>query len=118
MGTVFVRGLSIQTIVGIHPAERTTPQQVLISFELVTDTGKAAASDNIADAVDYDGASQRISELVIARQFQLLETMAEEIAALLLAAYPLSAVAVEVQKPAALSNANSVGVRIERTASD
>jgi dihydroneopterin aldolase len=114
MDVVFVTNLAVETIIGIHPEERTTPQQVLISFELHTDTHTAAQSDDIADAVDYDGASQRITELVSASRFQLIETMAERIAALLLEAYPVNAVSVEVRKPAALSTADTVGVRIER----
>ncbi len=117
MDVVFVSNLAVETIIGIHPQERTTPQEVLISFELQADTRKAAQSDDIADALDYAGASQRIIELVTNSRFRLIETMAERIAELLLEAYPLSAVAVEVRKPAALSSAETVGVRIERQGS-
>ena len=114
MDTVFVTNLAVQTIVGIHPEERTTPQQVLISFELHTDTAKPARSDDISDALDYQGAAQRITELVTAGRFQLIETMAERIAAALLEAYPVPRVVVEVRKPGALHDAETVGVRIER----
>jgi len=114
MDTVFVTNLAVQTIVGIHPEERTTPQQVLISFELQADTAKAAGSDDISDALDYHGAAQRITELVTAGRFQLIETMAERIAAALLEAYAITRVVVEVRKPAALGDAETVGVRIQR----
>jgi dihydroneopterin aldolase len=114
LDTLFVTNLELDAIIGIHPHERTTPQRLLISFELMADTRKAAASDDIADAVDYDDATQRIADLTRAGQFQLIETLAAEIAALLLAHYPIRAAAVEVRKPAAVANAETVGVRIER----
>lgn len=115
MDMVFVTNLSVETIIGILPHERINPRQVLISFELHTDTSTAAGSDDIADAVDYAGASKRIIELITASRFQLIETLAERVAQLLLDTYPVNTVVVEVRKPAALSDAESVGVRIERT---
>jgi dihydroneopterin aldolase len=115
MDAVYVTNLDLQTIIGVNPEERTTPQQVLISFTLLGDIRPAAAADDIGDAVDYDDAALRITELVSASRFQLIETMAEQIAMLLLAEYPVDSVAVEVRKPAALANAETVGVRIERS---
>lgn len=116
MDEVFVTNLALQAIVGIHPHERTNPQPVLISFALVVDVRTAARSDDIVAAVDYASAARRIAELVGASRFQLIETMAEHIATLLLAEFPVHRVKVEVRKPAALDNAETVGVRIERSA--
>lgn len=115
MDVVFVTDLALEAIIGIHPEERTTAQPVRISFSLQTDTRNAAGSDDIADAVDYEGACTRVAELVAASRFQLIETMAERIARLLLAEYPVSHVSVEVCKPDALQDAQTVGVRIERS---
>ena len=115
MDTLFVTNLCVEAIIGIHPHERANTQQILISFEVFGDTRKAAASDNIADAVDYHAASERITELVSASRFQLIESLAERIANLLLAEYPVSRVAVEVRKPAAVGQAETVGLRIERS---
>jgi len=116
MDEVFVTNLALQAIVGIHPEERTNPQPVLVSFTLYADTREAARADRITAAVDYETAARQITELVMASRFQLIETMAERIAELLLAEYPVRRVAVEVRKPTALSNAEAVGVRIERSA--
>ena len=115
MDVVFVTNLALEAIIGIHPEERTTAQPVAISFALQTDTRNAARSDDIVDAVDYEGACMRIAQLVSASHFQLIETMADQIAGLLLAEYPVSHVSVEVCKPDALDNAQTVGVRIERS---
>lgn len=112
--TVFIRNLAVQTIIGIHPHERTTPQTVLISLELETETTTAAAYDDIASALDYDVLAQRVTEFVSQAEFQLIETLAESLAALVLENLPVAQVLVEVQKPGAISNAETVGVRIQR----
>ncbi len=116
MDEVFVTDLTLQAIIGIHPEERSNPQPVLVSFTFYADTREAARADRITAAVDYEAAARQITELVTASRFQLIETMAERIAALLLADYPIQRVAVEVRKPTALRNADAVGVRIERSA--
>ena len=112
--TIFIRNLAIETIIGIHRAERTTPQTVLVSLELETETTTAAAYDDIDNALDYDVLAQRVSEFVSQSEFQLIETLIESIAALVLDDSRVAQVSVEVQKPEAIANAETVGVRIQR----
>jgi dihydroneopterin aldolase len=113
--SVFVRSLVVHAILGIHPHERVTPQPIRISFELGADIRRAAASDDIADALDYAGAAARVAEVTRNGQFQLAETLAEHLAAMLLAEFPADRVRVEIEKPDALEDAAGVGVRIERS---
>jgi len=112
--TIFIRNLVIQTIIGIHPAERTTLQTVLVSLELETATTTAAACDDIVNALDYERLAQRVREFVSQAEFQLIETLAERLAALVLEDSSVMLVSVEVQKPAAIPDAETVGVRIQR----
>lgn len=85
-----------------------------ISFAMAVDTRRAAATDDIRDALDYARAAERVSELTRNGQYRLAETLAEQIAALLLAEFAADRVRVEVEKPEALADAASVGVSIER----
>ncbi len=110
--TIFIRNLVVQTIIGIHPQERTTPQTVLISLELETAT--AASYDDIVNTLDYDELSQRVGKFVSRAEFHLIETLAENIAALVLEDARVMQVSVELQKPGAIANAETVGVRIQR----
>ena len=112
--TIFIRNLVIQTIIGVHPTERTTPQTVLVSLELATATATAAAHDDIVNALDYERLAQRVREFVSQAEFQLIETLAERLAALVLEDSNVMLVSVEVQKPAAIPDAETVGVRIQR----
>jgi 7,8-dihydroneopterin aldolase/epimerase/oxygenase len=112
--TVFVRGLTVTAIIGIHPEERVTPQPVRISFAMTADATAAAREDRIEHALDYARACERVTALTVEGRFQLVETLAERIAALLLDEFPTQRVRVEVEKPEAIEAADSVGVSIER----
>ena len=114
MDTVFVRSLTIHAILGVNPEERDNPQPVRVSFAMATDASRAAREDNIAHAVDYDAAARRVAALTVEGRFKLVETLAEHIAQLLLHEFPIQRVRVEVEKPAAIAEADSVGVTIER----
>ena len=112
--TLFIRYLVIQTIIWIHPAQRTTHQTVVVSLQLETETTTAAAHDDIVNALDYERLAQRVREFVSQAEFQLIETLAERLAVLVLEDLRVMLVSVEVQKPGAIPNAETVGVRIQR----
>ncbi|MBP7777578.1 MAG: dihydroneopterin aldolase [Acidobacteria bacterium] len=114
-GTTGLKDLRVDCIVGIYPHERAATQTVMLDIELDYDFAAPAASDAIADAVDYDGVAAGVTGLLQARQFQLIETMAEQAAALLLTQVPVAtAVRIEVRKPAAVPAAACSFVRVER----
>jgi dihydroneopterin aldolase len=118
IGTTGLKSLRIDCIVGIYERERQTPQTVVVDVELEYDFTAPASSDAIGDAVDYDAVARRLTELVQARAFQLIETMAEEGAAMLLARLPqVRTVRLEIRKPAAVPAAACSFVRVERTRS-
>src|SRR5579862_2016015 len=116
IGTTGLKELRIDCIVGIHEHERRARQPILMDLELDYDFAPAARADAIGDAVDYDRVAGAVAELVERRQFQLIETMAEEVAALLLAqSAVVRAVRVEIRKPEAVPAAGCSFVRLERT---
>ncbi|MEZ5417391.1 MAG: dihydroneopterin aldolase [Vicinamibacterales bacterium] len=114
-GTTGLKDLRVECIVGIHPHERVTAQPVHLDIEIDYDFAPAAASDAIADAIDYDAVARGVTGLLQASKFQLIETMAERAAALVLTQAPAaSAVRVEVRKPAAVPAAACSFARVER----
>lgn len=115
-GTTGIRQLQVDCIVGIYPHERTHEQAVLLDVEIDYDFALAAGSDAIADVVDYDAVVSSLTRLIRERQFQLIETMAEASAALLLGQVAAAtAVRIEIRKPAAVPRAQHSFVRVERT---
>ena len=116
IGTTGLRQLRIDCIVGIYPHERSETQPVFLDIELDYDFARAAASDAIPDAVDYDDVAASVTALAQAGRFQLIETMAEATAAMLLdRVAAVQVVRLEIRKPAAVPAADASFVRVERT---
>jgi dihydroneopterin aldolase len=116
MDVVFIRALKIETIIGVHAWERKLAQAVLLDLELGTDVPRAAQSDAVADALDYEQVAARAATFVKAGEFHLIETLAERTAEMLMKEFGAAWVKLTVHKPGALKDAAEVGIRIERGA--
>ncbi len=114
MDTIFLRDLRIKTIVGIWEWERRMPQVVSIDLDMGTDIQRAARSDQINDTLDYKAVTRRVKALVAGSSFNLIETMAEQIATLIVDEFAVPWVRVAVHKPWAIRGSRDVGVVIER----
>ena len=110
-------GLTVRGYHGVLAHERTDGQDFRIDVSLAVDTAPAAASDDLADTVDYGGLAARLAEVVAGEPVNLIETLAERLAAVCLADLRVSAAIVTVHKPSApipLAFAD-VAVTIRRT---
>ncbi|MFI5345353.1 MAG: dihydroneopterin aldolase [Elusimicrobiota bacterium] len=109
-------GVSCRCKVGVPPAERRRRQAILIDAALETDAAPAAARDDFRRAVDYQAVEAAIRAEAESREYALIETMAERVAAAVLRTQPLvSAVTVAVRKsPAAMPKTREVVVEIRR----
>ncbi|MET0066291.1 MAG: dihydroneopterin aldolase [Candidatus Thiodiazotropha sp.] len=114
MDIVFIRDLRIDTVIGIYDWEREIRQTVVFDLEMGTDIAKAARSDAIEDTLDYKAVSKRLVEFVRASEFQLVETLAERCAAIVLEEFQVPWVRLTLNKVGAVSAARDVGVIIER----
>jgi dihydroneopterin aldolase len=113
--TIFLRDLRVETVIGIWDWERKVRQIVSIDLELAADIRQAAATDNIDDALNYKAVAKRVQQFVGESSFQLVETLAEKIATLILDEFPVPSVQVRVNKPGAIRGARDVGVLIRRS---
>ena len=111
---VFIENLKVPASIGVWEWEHRIKQNLIFDIELGCDFAKAAASDEIDDAVSYKDVSMRINEFVSGSKFGLLETVAEKVAELILAEFAVSWCKVKVSKPRAVEMAHNVGVVIER----
>ncbi|MCO5762923.1 MAG: dihydroneopterin aldolase [Gammaproteobacteria bacterium] len=114
MDIVFLRGLRIETTIGIYDWEKQIKQPVILDLEMGADVAKGAASDRIEDALDYKRVAKRLKEFVAASRFELVETLAERCAALLREEFGIPWLRLSVNKIGAVSDATDVGVIIER----
>tara|TARA_Y100001934_G_scaffold257677_1_gene327039 strand:- start:381 stop:746 length:366 start_codon:yes stop_codon:yes gene_type:complete len=114
-GNIGLRALSFQCIIGIHPHERETPQRIELDLEVGQDFAAAAASDDVQHTSDYALMAELLEELARERQYQLLETYAEEAACLLFERFAaISSIRMEIRKPQAVPAAAASFVNIER----
>ncbi|MDV2857635.1 MULTISPECIES: dihydroneopterin aldolase [Oceanimonas] len=114
MDKVFVQGLEVLTTIGVYEWEKGIRQKIRFDLEMGYDNRPAAAGDDISKALDYAALSSKVTAYAEQHQVELVETMAEQVASLILAEFPVLSVKVRLTKPAAVANAAGVGVEIER----
>jgi len=114
MDKIFLDALRIETIIGIWDWERKIRQTVIVDLEMSADIAKAAASDEVEDTLNYKKVAKRVQQFVGESSFQLVETLAERIAAIIRDEFGVAWVRVRVHKPGAIRGSKDVGVEIER----
>jgi dihydroneopterin aldolase len=111
--TITLADLEVRYRVGVPDAERAEPQRLLLTVEMRRDFTRAAASDDLRETIDYYAVSRRLLALGEGRSWKLIETLAADIAALVLADFGAEAVTVEVKK-FIIPEARHVSVRVTR----
>jgi dihydroneopterin aldolase len=114
MDIIFLHELKVDTVIGIWEWERKIRQTVVIDLDMSADIRKAAASDSVDDTLNYKLVAKRVQQFVSDSSFQLVETLAEKIAAIVLDEFDVTWVRVRVNKPGAIRGSRDVGVLIER----
>lgn len=118
MDKVFIRGLEVRTVIGIHGWEQQAPRPLILDLEMGAETREAASSDHIRDAVDYAAVAQTAVQFGKESRMQLLETFAERLARKLFELYPIQTLRLRIDKPGAVPGLQSVGVEIQRERQD
>jgi len=114
MDIVFIRQLRLDVLIGVYEHERHAPQSLFLDLEMAADVARAAASDEVEDALDYDAVSRTLAEYAESTDFRLLESLAEGCAELVMSRFPVVWLRLTLHKPQALENAQAAGVVIER----
>jgi dihydroneopterin aldolase len=113
VGTVYIKGLRAQAVIGVYEWERHVRQTLVIDLEMASDTARAAATDDIADALDYAAIARQVLDLAEHSTFQLVESLAHAIAQLIAQQFAVPWLRVRISKPGAVAEAEDVGVVIE-----
>ena len=114
MDIIYLRDLRIDTIIGIYDWERRMKQTVIIDLEMGTDIRKAASSDNIEDTLNYKAVAKRLFNYVGESDFELVETLAEKIAEIIMDEFNIPWLRLSLNKKGAVRGVRDVGVIIER----
>ena len=114
MDIVYIRDLRIETVIGIYDWEREVRQTVSLDLEMATDIRKAAQSDSIEDTLNYKAVAKRLIQFIGDSQFQLVETMSERCASIVLEEFDVPWLRLRLSKPGAVRGSRDVGIIIER----
>ncbi len=114
MDIVYLTDLRIETVIGVFDWERQVPQLLVFDLELGTDIRKAASTDDLAHTVDYKAVAKRVRAFCDQNQPLLVETLAEQLAAILLSEFSLPWLRMRINKRGAVTGVRDVGVIIER----
>ena len=114
---ILLRGVHLDCHIGVPAEERARPQELVLDVDLTFDLRAAGRSDNFADTVDYAAVRDVMERMAGQKPYALVESLAESVAAEILASFPVESVRVLVRKPAALAQmrVDWPGVEIVRT---
>ena len=113
---IHIRDLLVRAVIGVYPEERREKQDLIVNITLYADLSRASRTDKLDDTVDYKQIKKEILKVSESSEYQLIESLAERIAQIVLA-HGVDRVDVTVDKPGALRFARSVAVQISRVRS-
>ena len=116
--TVFIKDFIIQEIIGIHKHEKTKKQK--IKFNIVVDVNQNTVPDekDIKSIVDYEKITNKLENLVKNKKYNFLESLAEDSFKEIFEDKRINSIKINIEKPDAIKNADSVGVEVFKNRSD
>lgn len=114
MDIIFITDIRAEALIGIYDWEREIRQLVILDLELGGDCARAAKTDAVEDTLDYKAISKRVASFVESSTFQLVETLADRTAAMIMEEFGVPWLRLRLNKKGALRDAGDVGVLIER----
>lgn len=114
MDKVFIHGLKVEAVIGVFEWEKKLHQPLIFDLDMAWDIRQAAATDDLAYALNYQAVTEFVERFVQQTQFELLESLLEQLAAQLRQEFGMPWLSIKVEKPAVVPQARAVGLYIER----
>lgn len=114
MDTILIQELEVFCHIGVTDAERQEAQRLLCNLELTLDITTAAAKDELRWSIDYGAVCARLIECARSRSWSLIETLAVDVADLIMLEFQPASVVVEIRK-FSLPQAKYAAVRVARS---
>lgn len=115
MDTIFLRGLECKCVIGVWEWEQRIQQTLRFDIDLSTDIKKAAETDKLEDTLNYKAVARRVIEFCEQSRFELIETLIEQVAQIILNEFDIKKVRVRLDKGGVVKDVRSVGIEIERS---
>ena len=116
--TVFIKDFIIQEIIGIHEHEKTKKQKIKFNIVVNVDQNTVPDEKNIKSIVDYEKITNKLENLVKNKKYNFLESLAEDSFKEIFEDKRVNSIKINIEKPDAIKNADSVGVEVFKNRSD
>ena len=116
--TVLIKDFIIYEIIGIHQYEKSNKQKII--FNIIIDVNQETLPDenSLSSIVDYEKITNKLENLAKNKKYNFLESLAEDSFNEIFADKRINSVKIKIEKPDAITNAQSVGVEIFKSRSD
>lgn len=114
MDIIYLHDLKIETVIGVYDWERAIRQTVILDLDMGSDIRQAAETDDVNDTLNYKAVAKRVIDFVEQSEFELVEALAESIAAIIREEFSVPWLRLRLNKKGAVRGATDVGVIIER----
>lgn len=115
---IYIRDLRVDTVIGVFDWERRIKQTLRLDIEMETSIRHVAYTGDLSSGIDYKAVSKRLGDFIEASTFELVETLAERVAQLIISEFNVEALTLRLGKPGALRGARDVGAIIKRRRDD
>ena len=112
MDHLIIKALSVTTKIGVHVWEQRINQQLLLDISIPADF--SACQEDLTKVIDYDALCHSVTHFIETKSFQLIETVANEVANLIQQQFKVTTLSVTVTKPHAVKNAGIIQVIVTR----
>ena len=116
--TVLIKNFIIYEIIGIHQHEKIKKQKIIFNIVINVNQNIYPDENNLASIVDYEKITNKLKKLAINKKYNFLESLAEDSFNEIFADKRINSVKIKIEKPDAITNAQSVGVEVFKSRSD
>lgn len=113
MDKIVLRDMKFYGYHGVYQEEKEVGQHFIVSVEMFVDLTAAGLSDNLEDTINYAEAYEAIKQIVEKERYNLIETLGNEIAVMLLRRFDIPKVKVIIDKPEAPLPEGTLAARVE-----
>jgi len=116
--TVFIKDFIVEEIIGFHEHEKIKKQRIKFNVVLDIDQHTIPNEKNEKSIVDYEKITKKLEKLVKNKEYNFLESLAEDSFEEIFKDKRINSVKIKIEKPDAIKSANSVGVEVFKSRND
>ncbi len=116
--TVLIKNFIIHEIIGIHNHEKINKQKIVFNIIIDVNQNVLPSENNLLSVVDYEKITNKLENLAKNKSYNFLESLAEDSFKEIFEDNRIGSVKIKIEKPDAITNAESVGVEVFKSRSD